>query len=245
MPHTRSGSIRPESEEQVLAIFDKIAFRYDLLNRLLSLGLDQRWRRLLVSWLPQPLELHGTLVDIATGTGDVIFAAHKYRKDYAQFIGLDLSENMLQMARKKAGFTGWRGCTVEWLVGSAEHLPFEEGLADVVTIAFGLRNVIDKQKALAEFVRIVRPGGSVIILELMPSETSVLSTLFLKYFERILPKIGSLMSSRDAYEYLPKSVSGFYNFDQLHELALGQGLMFKRRRCFAFGTCQLMEFVKR
>ena len=238
------GAVRPASEQQVLGIFNTIARRYDLLNRLLSVGLDQRWRRAMVNWLPEVSSCDGVLLDVATGTGDVIFAAHRYRKDYQAFKGFDLSENMLQVARQKS-YKVADPLQVEWTAGSAERLPYQDDSADALTIAFGLRNVINKENALSEFTRVLKPQASLLILELMPAEKSLLNKLFLSYFEIILPKIGSLISNREAYEYLPKSVNGFYSFSQLNQIARQRGLLFKRRRSFAFGTCQLLEFVKK
>lgn len=244
MKHPVKGAVRPASEQQVLGIFDNIAKRYDFLNRLLSVGLDQRWRKAMVSWLPQIASKNGVLLDVATGTGDVIFAAHRYRPDYKVFKGFDLSENMLAVARDKSRKVQ-APLAVEWTSGSAERLVYSDNSVDALTISFGLRNVINKENALSEFVRVLKPGASLLILELMPAEKSFLNHLFLTYFEIILPKIGSLVSNREAYEYLPKSVSGFYRFSELHQMALQKGLFFKRRRSFAFGTCQLLEFVKR
>jgi demethylmenaquinone methyltransferase/2-methoxy-6-polyprenyl-1,4-benzoquinol methylase len=230
------------SEPQIAAMFNRIAPRYDFLNRLLSAKQDQRWRKLMIAELPyQP---DGLLVDMATGTGDVALQAAREHIEYRTIQGVDISEGMLKLAEKKARTMGLAD-RVAWQVGSAEHIHVDSSSADAVTISFGLRNVVDKQRAILEFSRILKPGGKLLILEFFTPESTTLARLFQFYFHHVLPKIGSLFSDKSAYEYLPKSVASFYSSSELTQVLADAGLSVYKSKSFLFGSCRLVGAVKK
>ena len=187
-------------------MFARIAGRYDLLNRVLSCGIDQRWRRRLLERLGR---LEGArVVDACCGTGDLTLALEERG---ASVVGVDFTPEMLQHARRKGTARG------ELFVhGDALHLPITDGGADASTIAFGIRNVADRRQGLAELARVVRPGGTVCVLEFSLPPGPILARLYKLYFTRILPRVGGWVSgSPDAYRYLPDTVLAWPTPDEL------------------------------
>lgn len=194
-------SVRPGSG----AMFDAIAARYDLLNRVLSLGIDQRWRRRAV----QRLELAGQcrVLDVATGTGDLAVAIARSLPD-ARVVGIDPSEGMLAVGRKKLEVAGLAGrVTLE--AGAVEALPFADGSFDGVTIAFGIRNAEDRERGLAEMRRVTKSGGHVAVLELGEPEDGVLKGLARWHIRTVVPFVGGLLSGNREYRYLQTSIAAF------------------------------------
>lgn len=192
---------RPE-KENVRAMFDAIAPRYDLLNRVLSARVDVGWRRKAVRALR--VKPGDCVLDLATGTGDLLL--EELRAGAVRSVGADLSFGMLRLVRPKLAHSGYghgRVCQ-----GDAERLPFWDAQFDGVSIAFGIRNVLDRAQGLREMRRVVKPGGRVVVLEFHEA-TGVGGTIFRLYFNHILPQIGALVSNREAYSYLPKSVANF------------------------------------
>jgi demethylmenaquinone methyltransferase/2-methoxy-6-polyprenyl-1,4-benzoquinol methylase len=186
-------------------MFDRIAPRYDLLNRLLSAGIDRRWRRACVDFL----ELSGParLLDLCTGTADLLIEALE-RDAGHRGVGLDLSGEMLWRAAAKLGRRGLRA-RAGLATADAENLPVAAGRFDAALVAFGIRNVGDPTRALAEARRVLRPGGRLVVLE-FGSPPGALGAVYRLYFERILPRVGRLVSGdRGAYSYLPQSVARF------------------------------------
>lgn len=185
---------------QVRAMFTRIAGRYDLLNRVLSLGIDRRWRRTL---LEAAGELRGrSAVDACCGTGDVTL---ELERRGATAVGVDFTPNMLVRAREKGRRASARRAL--FTHGDALRLPVGSGTADVCTVAFGIRNVADRRQALREMMRVVRPGGRVLVLEFSMPPGRLLGSLYRLYFTRILPTVGSWISrDSDAYSYLPRTV---------------------------------------
>ncbi len=183
-------------------MFDGIAARYDLLNRLISLGLDGRWRRRLVEAVA-PAEPRRVL-DLATGTADVALALAR-RYPQAQVWGLDPSANMLAVGRRK--LTGLEG-RVTLVEGDAQRLPFGEGELDACTIAFGIRNVPDRDAALREMVRVTRPGGRVAVLELSEPR-GPLGPFARLHVHGVVPALGALLSGAREYAYLSRSIAAF------------------------------------
>lgn len=215
-----SESPRPESPEErsrnIQRMFDDISPRYDLLNTVLSFGRDRSWRKRAVRKLNPPEGAR--LLDLACGTGDFALAAMRYCKSIGSIVGVDFSENMLAIARKKYEQREI-GIPYEFQFGDARDLPLEDESVDAITIAFGIRNVVDVPKALREMHRVLRPGGRAMILEFSTPQGRVFGPLFHWYFRNVLPLIGGLISGkRSAYEYLPKSVGTFYTTEQLVEL---------------------------
>jgi len=188
-------------------MFDRIAPRYDLLNRLLSGRRDVAWRKRLAANLPEQTDLE--ILDLATGTGDVLLSAFENRDNVGFGVGLDPAGRMLAVAQDKfqtAGFTD----RVSFIRSDAMMLPFADGCFDAVTIAFGIRNVTDVSVALKEMGRILRPGGKALILEFSLPENKIIRTGYLCYFRYLLPRIGSIISGdARAYRYLNQTVETF------------------------------------
>ena len=205
-----------ETEAKARAVremFGEIAPRYDLLNRLLSGGVDQRWRRLAVKLAleKQPRRV----LDVATGTGDVALLLKKTRPA-AEVIGSDFTPQMLELARAKAEKAG---VEVDFVEADALALPFADGSFDAITVAFGFRNFADYQRGLAEFYRVLAPGGRAVILEFPPPPKGLLGRLYRFYFNGVLPWIGGVISGKpEAYRYLPNSVARFPEPEKLAQM---------------------------
>jgi demethylmenaquinone methyltransferase/2-methoxy-6-polyprenyl-1,4-benzoquinol methylase len=203
-----SGVTLDKSPDRIARMFDAIAPRYDLLNRLLSAGIDRRWRAAAV----RSLELTGreTLVDVCAGTADVALEAVADRsRGAARAIGIDFSGAMLRLGLTKVVARG-AGGQVTLVRGDALQLPVATGTADAATVAFGIRNVQDTQAGCRELARIVRPGGRLAILELGVPRVPGLGSLYRWYFSTVLPRIGRFISGHiGAYSYLPASVGAF------------------------------------
>ena len=186
-------------------MFAGIAGRYDLLNHLLSGNIDKRWRRLVARTLGSSLVEGARVLDVACGTGDLSLVLEGAGE--ARVVGLDFCRPMLEIARRKAE-SGAR--PVPFIEGDALRLPFADCSFDVVTIAFGLRNLSSVEDGLRELRRILKPSGRIAVLEFSEPVVPGFRALFRFYFTRVLPRIGGLVSgSRGAYEYLPDSVSKF------------------------------------
>ena len=192
-----------EKKKFVEKMFDDISPRYDFLNHLLSLGIDIYWRRKFIRSLN--LKNGHTVLDVACGTGDVgIEILKKYKMN---LINIDLSKNMLSFAEKKYTKKNIHG--IQFIQGDAEELPLKDTSVDYLSIAYGFRNISNYEKALEEFYRVLKPGGTLGILEFSMPKSRFFGLLFKFYFHHILPKIGSLFSRSDAYHYLPESVDFF------------------------------------
>jgi len=193
---------------QVQKMFSDIAPRYDLLNRLLSCGQDQYWRKRAVARLsPKAGE---RFLDVATGTADVALEIiRKVPQDEVQVIGMDFSEKMLELAQQKIDSQGKAG-SIQLESGSAESLPFEDNSFDGTTTAFGVRNFSDVGQSLREMYRVLKPGGRCVILEFSLPQNAIFNALYRFYFEVLLPRVGRLISKHpSAYTYLPKTVASF------------------------------------
>lgn len=196
----------PEKAARVRAMFDQIAPRYDLLNHLLSLNIDKRWRTIVCKQFVGVLDRPGAVgLDLCCGTGDLSLALRSAFPT-AQIMGLDFSRAMLSCASSKAPDA--RGLPL--VQGNATAVPFGDGSFDAVTIAFGLRNLSSTEAGLAEIFRLLRPRGRAVVLEFSRPVVPVFRQTFNFYFSHILPRIGGLVSgSMGAYSYLPASVKAF------------------------------------
>jgi len=198
-------------KEQVAKMFDNIAWKYDFLNRLLSLGIDKRWRKKAIQLLKhdQPTEI----LDVATGTADVaIEIAGKLPE--SKITGIDISNKMLEMGRKKIEKKNLSK-NIKLLYGDSEDMGFEDDQFDAITVAFGVRNFENLAKGLEEMYRVLKPGGKVVILEFSKPRVFPLKQLFNLYFKYILPTIGKLTSKDPkAYKYLYESVQAFPDYDR-------------------------------
>ena len=197
----------------VEATFSSVAPRYDLANHWLSGGIDYYWRHRLVKLAQKnkPTDI----LDLATGSGDVLFALRKGLGDKVNLTGLDFCEPMLEQARAKRTVRGLGDATNQFLHGDCLNLPFEDQSFDLITIAFGLRNLADRGKGLAEMERVLRPGGRLIILE-FSQPYLWFRPLYYLYLRGILPWVARwLTGDRDAYLYLGTSIAGFPNREEL------------------------------
>ena len=184
-------------ETQVRAMFDRIARVYDLMNSVMTVGMHQRWRERaadLAAVGPGKRAL-----DVATGTGDLAIAL---RGRGAEVVGVDFSEGMLELGRRKAP-------DVRFETGNALELPYGENEFDAVTVGFGARNFSDLDRGLAEMARVAKPGGRVVVLEITTPQRPPLSWFFRVWFDRLVPALGRLAGDPDAYSYLPSSVRRF------------------------------------
>jgi demethylmenaquinone methyltransferase/2-methoxy-6-polyprenyl-1,4-benzoquinol methylase len=193
-----SGTMAPEG---VRTMFDRIAPVYDVMNRVMTAGLDRTWRRLTVEAVVQPGD---RVLDACCGTGDLAVAAER---EGGIVTGLDFSAEMLQRARRKSE-------TVAWVQGDLLDLPFEDASFDVATVGFGVRNVADLAAGLRELRRVLRPGGRLAILEITQPR-GPLRPFFRLWFDRVVPLLGRILPGGQAYAYLPASVRRFPGADEL------------------------------
>ncbi|MGD1843426.1 MAG: bifunctional demethylmenaquinone methyltransferase/2-methoxy-6-polyprenyl-1,4-benzoquinol methylase UbiE [Thermonemataceae bacterium] len=201
-------------KEQVAEMFDNISPKYDFLNHLLSLGIDISWRKKAIRLLKpkQPKQI----LDVATGTGDFALEALALNPD--KVIGVDISEGMLSYGRKKIKEKRLED-KVELHTGDSENLPFETATFDAVIVAFGVRNFENLEKGLAEIYRVLRPNGTVVVLEFSKPTRFPFKNLYNFYFKNILPNIGKLISKdTSAYTYLPASVQAFPDGKQFTDI---------------------------
>jgi demethylmenaquinone methyltransferase / 2-methoxy-6-polyprenyl-1,4-benzoquinol methylase len=194
------------SPQRISSMFDSIAPRYDLLNHLLSAGLDRRWRNQAVDALA--LAPGARIIDLCTGTADLALAATT-RVPGARVLGVDFSTEMLRRGLRKVR-GGPHARAIHLVRGDASRIPAASRSADAVTIGFGIRNVAEPERALAEIARVLRPGGRLAILEFGEPRIPGIRTLYAWYFRYLLPLIGRTVSKhRSAYSYLPASVGAF------------------------------------
>ncbi len=228
-------------KSQVTEMFDNIASKYDLLNRILSLGIDVRWRKKLVSEVQQSKS--EIVLDVATGTGDVALMLAK-SDPVKQVTGLDISNNMLTIARAKAKRQGLSTVT-NFVLGDSEHLLFDDASFDAITIAFGVRNFEDTLAGLAECKRVLKPGGTLFVLEFSRPQVFPIKQLYNSYFKYVLPMIGRLTSKdRKAYTYLFESVQAFPQCNEFIELLRSVGFQSGTFRSLTFGICTLYSSTK-
>jgi demethylmenaquinone methyltransferase/2-methoxy-6-polyprenyl-1,4-benzoquinol methylase len=206
-------------------MFDRIAPVYDLMNRAMTMGLDQRWRRLTVRTVVRPGD---RVLDACCGTGDLAVAA---RKAGADVVGLDFSEPMLERARRKSG-------EIEWVHGDVLALPFGDASFDAATVGFGIRNVADLEGSLRELRRVLRPGGRLGILEITRPR-GPLRLFYRLWFDVLIPLAGKILPGGKAYTYLPASVRRFPGPEELAALMESHGLVDVSFRRLAGGIVAL------
>ena len=218
-------------------MFDQIAPRYDLMNRLMTGGRDAAWRRMVVREAQLPPG--GRLLDLATGTGDIALEALRDDGSLCA-IGADFALEMMRRGRDKPG-----GEHIRWAGADGLALPFPDQNFDAVTSGFMLRNVIDVKRALAEQLRVVKPGGRMVCLEISRPPRNGFTPLYRFYFHRIVPLIGQLVSgNRSAYTYLPESADEFLPPDELADLMRLAGWRDVRYRRLMLGTVAIHSGVK-
>lgn len=228
----------PEREAQPLgsgAMFDRIADRYDLLNRIISLGIDGAWRRKTVRALG--LAEDAAVLDVATGTADLALEIAA-QSSSARVVGLDPSEGMLAVGRNKVARAGL-GERVSLVVGDAMALPFEAQTFHAITIAFGIRNVPDRPRALAEMARVTKPGGVLAVLELSEPEGGVMGSLAKVHVHTIVPFVGGLLSGSREYRYLQRSIAAFPPADEFGRMMHKAGWDVCKIEPLTFGVAHL------
>ena len=219
------------------AMFDAIARRYDLLNRLLSAGVDRYWRRRLL--IAAGRSQAGPVLDLATGTADLAIGLCRFPE--VKVVGVDAARAMLQRGRAKVQGRGLED-RIALLTADAEALPFADGAFGLVTAAFGVRNFADPGAALAEARRVLRPGGSLLVLEFSEPTAPLFRQVYRFYFSQVLPRLGRWISGHpDAYGYLPRSVATFPQGAAFLALLLKAGLVEATATRLTLGVCTLYE----
>jgi demethylmenaquinone methyltransferase / 2-methoxy-6-polyprenyl-1,4-benzoquinol methylase len=222
MGAVESGSLPADG---VRRMFDRIAPVYDAMNRVMTAGLDRRWRRVTVETVVRPGD---RTLDACCGTGDLAIAA---REAGADAVGLDFSPEMLVRARRKAP-------QIEFVEGDMLALPFDDASFDSATVGFGVRNVADLEAGLRELRRVLRPGGRLGILEIT-TPRGRLAPFYRVWFDRVVPLLGKVLPGGSAYTYLPASVRRFPDVDSLAQLLAECGFTAVRYRTFAGGIVAL------
>lgn len=224
-------------EKNIQTMFSGIAGRYDLMNRLMTVGRDAAWRRAVVT--AAALAPGGRLLDIGTGTGGIANEALDRDPD-ATAVGADFTVDMMRV-----GKNGNPGRGILWCAADAQHLPFADNTFDAVTSGYLIRNVTDAPAAFDEQVRVVRPGGRVVCLDTSPPPENIIRPLLVFFLSRVIPCLGELISGdRDAYTYLPESTRRFMPPAVLARVMAGAGLVRVRYQTFMFGTMCIHVGVK-
>lgn len=242
-PDTRPQPSRESADfsQQIQGMFDRVAARYDLLNSLMSAGLHHRWReRATEVAAPVP---SASILDVCCGTGDLTFELARRVSPDGSVVGCDFSEPMLDLAREKARRKGLDGVRFEW--ADALSLPYNDDRFDTVTAGFGLRNFADWDKGLREMVRIVKPGGKVVVLEFTKPMRPPFSTFYSFWFDRLAPILGRLSDNPEAYAYLTESLKTFPDPHGLAERMDAAGLERVRYRILAGGIVTIHSGLKR
>ncbi len=234
-----------DKQEKIVTMFDEIAQTYDLANRVLSFGIDIQWRKKGCDKAYEILAKDKVeqIADVATGTGDLLLhwrdRANKKSVEVQKYIGIDPSVGMLDVARKKVDFASF-------VEGKAQELPLEDESTDIISISYGIRNVVDRGEALREFYRALKKGGIVVILEFTKQEKSgVMSPLVDFYMKKVLPTVGGLVSKNyEAYRYLPNSIEAFLTSDMLIDELRSSGFEIKYVKPFSMGSSTLFVAQK-
>jgi demethylmenaquinone methyltransferase/2-methoxy-6-polyprenyl-1,4-benzoquinol methylase len=237
LPYKQSGQSK---KDQVEEMFNNISPKYDLLNHLLSANIDRIWRKKTIKKLSSFRPSY--VLDIATGTGDFAVAATKLAD--VKVVGIDISEGMLDIGRKKIEKKGLTGL-VELVKADSENLPFENNLFDAAIVGFGVRNFENLKKGLSEIYRVLKPGAVFYVLEFSKPKKTPVKQIYYFYFKNILPFIGRLVSRDNrAYTYLPESVNEFPDGDKFLTILAEVG--FTENKCFpqTFGIASVYEARK-
>ncbi len=225
------------SPERVRAMFARIAHRYDLMNRLMTGGLDLRWRQQAIRACALPPDAR--VLDVGAGTGDLAAEALRQRPG-TLVVGCDFTLPMMLRGRAKPGRD-----RIRWVGGDALRLPFPDNTFDAVVSGFVMRNVADLDLAFREQARVTRPGGRVACLEAIRPPQRWWTPLYRFYFHRVVPLLGALVAGdRAAYTYLPQSVEGFFTLEELAHAMTRAGLIVREARAFLLGAVGLVVGVK-
>ena len=236
---------KEEKQEKIVTMFDDIASTYDLANRVLSFGIDIQWRK---KGCDKAFEILGKkaltqITDVATGTGDLLIywkeQAKKNGVEIEKYVGIDPSVGMLDVARKKVDFA-------QFIEGKAQDLPIEDESTDVISISYGIRNVVDRTEALQEFNRVLKPHGIVVILEFTKQNRSSMVDKVVDFgMKKVLPRVGGLISKNyEAYKYLPESIEEFLTTEMLAKELEEAGFEMKYVKSFSMGISTLLVAQK-
>jgi len=225
-----------EKGEKIQQMFGTIAPRYDLLNRMLSFGIDRRWRKKAVQLLKY--RDGARILDVATGTGDVALEIARTTPSSVKITGADFCKEMVDLGRIKVAQSPYAG-RIDFTVAPCEDLPFPNETFDSITIAFGIRNVVDRKLGLAEMWRVLRPGGRMIILEFSTPRSQLFRQIYYFYFRRLLPVIGGLISKYNAYKYLPDSVLEFPSHEEFAAMIEEAGFRSVHIKELTFGIASI------
>ena len=228
--------LEKDKAEKVQGVFSSVASRYDVMNDFMSLGIHRFWKDSMMDWLaPRGGQL---LLDVAGGTGDISFRFLKRARN-AHATVLDLTEPMLAEGRKRAETAGISG-QLDWVVGDAMALPFEAQTFDVYTISFGIRNVTNPKKALAEAYRVLKPGGRIMVLEFSHIPNDLLQWCYDKYSFNVIPRLGQIIArDRSSYQYLVESIRKFPNQENFLNLVNEAGFENTKYRNLTMGVACL------
>lgn len=216
-------------------MFDEIAGRYDMLNRLMSMGIDQSWRRKTVAAMKLPSGAR--VLDLATGTADLAMMVARTHPD-AEVIGSDPSARMLEVGQDKVARSDLAN-RVSLEVGDAQSLPYDDDTFDGCCIAFGIRNVPDRAAALREMARVTKPGGRVAVLELGEPSVGWLSPIARFHVRKVIPRLGGMLSGSKEYKYLQESIAAFPPADEFAALMAESGMNVLDVKPLTFGACTL------
>ena len=233
-------------QEKIVTMFDDIASTYDKANRVLSMGIDIQWRK---KGCDKAFEILATkelgqVTDVATGTGDLLIywkeEAEKNGVSIEKYVGIDPSVGMLDVARAKVDFA-------EFIEGKAQELPIDNESSDVISISYGIRNVVDRVEALQEFNRALKPNGLVVILEFTKQERSGIVDKIVDFgMKNILPRVGGFISKNyEAYKYLPDSIEEFLTTEMLSKELEAAGFEMKYTKSFSMGISTLLVAQKK
>ena len=237
-PYTNSKATK---KEQVADMFNNISGTYDFLNHFMSLGIDVIWRKMAIRELLN--ERPQYILDVATGTGDLAFEALRILKP-EKIIGVDISKGMLEVARQKINKRQLQD-VFEVRLGDSEKLLFEDNTFDAITVAYGVRNFEDLNKGLSDMLRVLKPGGKVVILEFSKPKVFPVKQGYNFYFKYITPTIGRLFSKdSSAYTYLPESVAAFPDGKEFTARMVQSGFRNTKARPLAFGICSIYTGFK-
>ncbi|MBT8348377.1 MAG: bifunctional demethylmenaquinone methyltransferase/2-methoxy-6-polyprenyl-1,4-benzoquinol methylase UbiE [Sulfurovum sp.] len=236
---------KQEKQEKIVTMFDDIASTYDLANRVLSFGIDIQWRK---KGCDKAFEILGQkeltqVTDVATGTGDLLIywkeQAKKNAVNIEKYVGVDPSVGMLDVARGKVDFA-------EFIEGKAQELPIADESTDVISISYGIRNVVDRVEALQEFNRALKPNGIVMILEFTKQDRSGVVDKIVDFgMKSVLPRVGGLISKNyEAYKYLPESIEEFLTTEMLAKELEEAGFEMKYTKSFSMGISTLLVAQK-
>ena len=237
---------KEEKQEKIVTMFDDIASTYDRANRVLSMGIDIQWRK---KGCDKAFEILGRkelgqVTDVATGTGDLLIywkeQAEKNDVQINKYVGIDPSVGMLKVAKEKVDFS-------EFIEGKAQELPIEDESTDVISISYGIRNVVDRVEALQEFHRALKPNGIVMILEFTKQDrNSIIDKIVDFGMKKVLPKVGGFISKNyEAYQYLPESIEEFLTTEMLEKELEEAGFEMKYTESFSMGISTLLVAQKK